>query len=213
VENLKLDSGHRVRASIALVLCATLILLMLPAKIARADDREREGDATTARGGDGPRVEDDSSRSETKHTTYPRIITDWNEGEPIPHGYRPTQRTHRGPIIAGSVTFGTLYFFSLLAAAAGTDAAKNNGGSNDVAWLYAPAVGPFLALTQSPSAVGNMFLIIDGLGQVAGLTLLIWGLTSPMTVLIRDDAAGPRLIPTPMLLGKDGGGVGIVGTF
>lgn len=32
----------------------------------------------------------------------PRVITDWNEGEPIPRGYRPVQRTRAGLVAGGA---------------------------------------------------------------------------------------------------------------
>src|SRR5579864_5122083 len=56
----------------------------------------------------------------------PRDITDWQEGEPIPAGYHPSQRMRKGPIIAGAVTLGVLYFISALIAAVSTDVANSD---------------------------------------------------------------------------------------
>lgn len=56
-----------------------------------------------------------------------------------------------------------------------------------------------------------MILAIDGLGQAAGATMLIAGIMSPKTVLVRNDLAEVRI--TPMRLGRDGSGLGFVGTF
>jgi hypothetical protein len=144
----------------------------------------------------------------------PRVINDWQEGEPIPSGYHPSQRTRRGPIIAGVVTLGVLYFFSALIAAVSQDQADRDHTSNQAAGLYVPAVGPFITMTQSPTATEDFFLVLDGVAQTGAAVLLIYGLTSPQTVLVRDNyASAPRLMPKPMLLGKDGAGLGVVGSF
>src|SRR5688572_20967179 len=39
----------------------------------------------------------------------PREINNWNEGDPIPPGYRPVERTRKGLIIGGAITFGSLW--------------------------------------------------------------------------------------------------------
>jgi hypothetical protein len=54
---------------------------------------------------------------------------------------------------------------------------------------------------------------MDGLGQAAGLALLIYGISSPASVLVRNDVLMKHLLPMPMLLGKNGSGFGLAGTF
>ena len=84
----------------------------------------------------------------------------------------------------------------------------------NAAGLFIPTVGPFITITQSSSAMADVFLVIDGAAQSAGAILLVYGLTSPRTVLMRDNPIGrPMILPKPMLLGKDGAGVGLVGSF
>jgi hypothetical protein len=144
----------------------------------------------------------------------PRMIADWQEGEPIPPGYHPAQRMRTGPIIGGAVTLGVLYFISALVAAGYQDWANAHNESNPAAGLFIPTVGPFITITQSSSAMADVFLVIDGAAQSAGAILLVYGLTSPRTVLMRDNPIGrPMILPKPMLLGKDGAGVGLVGSF
>jgi hypothetical protein len=141
----------------------------------------------------------------------PRILTDWEQGEPIPPGYHPRTRARTGMIVAGAVTFGTLYLFTALVAAAGADSAQTNGTSNQYGALWVPGVGPFLQMTNTSSATGNYVLAIDGLAQCAGLAMLIYGISSPRTVLVRDDLAKPLIMP--MRIGQDGYGMGVLGRF
>jgi hypothetical protein len=143
----------------------------------------------------------------------PHIITNWREGEPIPPGYHPVQRMRKGPIVAGAVTLGCLYLLTALIASVWTDAANASHTSNPVAGLFVPAVGPFITIAQSSSATADFFLVLDGAGQTTGAILLIWGLTSPQTLLMRDGYGQPRIVPHPMLLGKSGAGFGLSGTF
>jgi hypothetical protein len=142
----------------------------------------------------------------------PRIITDWEQGEPIPPGYHPRTRARTGMIVGGAVTFGVLYMFTALVAAAGADSAQTNGTSNQYGALWIPGVGPFLQMTNTSSATGNYVLAIDGIAQCAGLAMLIYGISSPRTVLVRDDLATKPLI-APMKIGQDGYGLGVLGRF
>jgi hypothetical protein len=140
----------------------------------------------------------------------PRVITDWEEGEPIPAGYHPSRRIRRGLVIGGAVSFGVLYMLSTLVAAAGQDSNPHSG--NPAAAMWAPGIGPFIQMASTSTATSNVLLAIDGLGQSAGLTMLIFGLASPRTVLLRNDL-GLHVAPTLMPVGRNGGGLGLVGTF
>ena len=145
----------------------------------------------------------------------PKQITDWKEGEPVPDGYHPAEKTRTGLIVGGAVLFGTMYFFSVLVAAGGAD--SNRGSSNPDAAMWAPAIGPFIQMAQpDSSATGNVLLAVDGLAQTAGLIMLIAGLSSPKTVLVRNDLARndtkPTVKATP-IVGRGMTGVGLIGTF
>jgi hypothetical protein len=188
---------------------------------ARADEAKEivvaPAPAEAARPTEAPRPADDASARrapvDVRGSSRPRIITDWQEGETVPAGYHPAQRMRKGAVIGGAVTFGALYFLNVLIAAGGTDAANSTHTSNPVAGLYAPVVGPFITMTQSSSAIADVFLVVDGLAQAGGAVLLLYGLTSPQIVLMRDDYGRPRLLPQPMLLGRGSAGAGLVGTF
>lgn len=157
---------------------------------------------------------------ETQRTYVPQSVAlsgphemDWEEGAPVPDGYHPATRVRKGPIIAGSVTFGALYLLSVLTAATAQDIANSSGGSrsNPDAALYVPGVGPFIQMFNTSSAVGDVILAIDGLGQCAGIALLTYGITSPKHVVVRNDLATVRLVP--VVAGQGSVGMGLAGTF
>jgi hypothetical protein len=155
----------------------------------------------------------------------PAQLANWKDGDPVPDGYHKSTRVRRGAIVAGAVCFGTLYLFSLLAASIAADSAKTttyttgpNGtvantttSANPDAALYIPALGPFIQMGSTSSATGNFFLAIDGLGQTVGIALIVYGITSPQTVLVRNDLARPRVLP--IRIGKDGYGLGLHAEF
>jgi hypothetical protein len=157
--------------------------------------------------------------SQTTQETYvpqsvamsgPETITDWREGDTVPSGFHPVQRMRRGFIVAGAVTFGSLYLISAFGAAAVHDANANRGTDNADA-LFVPAVGPFIQMGRTTSAFGNMSNLIDGIVQCGGLTMLIYGLTTPRTILVRNDL-GMTFLPVPYVSSR-GAGLGWVGTF
>src|ERR1700722_12654900 len=141
----------------------------------------------------------------------PRLIQDWEEGQPVPPGYHPDTRIRKGLVIGGAVMFGTLYLLSALVAAAGSDSSSNGGNAEAAPWI--PGGGPFIQMTSTSSSVANVFLAIDGLGQAGGLAMLIYGLAAPKTVLVRNDLGGLHITPMPMTFGRNGEGLGLVGTF
>ena len=143
----------------------------------------------------------------------PRIIRDYEEGEPIPPGYHADTRVRTGLVVGGAVTFGVMYVFSVLAGSIMNDAAQSSYGSSGTRgdFLFVPVAGPFLQMTKTESSSGNVTLAIDGIAQAAGATMLIVGITSPRTVLVRNDLAEVRV--TPMQVGERGSGLGLVGTF
>lgn len=142
----------------------------------------------------------------------PRVIKDYEEGEPIPPGYHAESRVRTGLVVGGAVTFGVLYLLSALTGAAINDVNKATSSNNDSGdFLFVPVAGPFLQMTKTESSTGNVFLAIDGIAQAAGATMLIVGITSPKTVLVRNDLGQVQVMP--MRMGKDGAGLGLVGTF
>ncbi len=141
---------------------------------------------------------------------WPRYIKDWDEGQPVPYGYHPEARARKGLVITGAVLFGVLYLLSTLVAAANDNSYDNNRDSA----LWIPVVGPFIQLGSSTNVSGdNEIFVLDGLAQTAGVTMLVLGLAFPRHILVRNDLATMSFVPAPMRVGREGGGLGLVGRF
>jgi len=152
----------------------------------------------------------------------PREITSWDEDAPIPHGYHEGSRVRKGLIIAGAVTFGTLYLFTAVGAAAmldvqnGCNQFSGTAGTcgQSSAFLFIPVAGPFIELGKADSATAKVFLTIDGIGQAAGLGMFILGLAWQKNVLVRNDLGfdKPKTYFGPMAVGS-GNGIGFFKTW
>jgi hypothetical protein len=141
----------------------------------------------------------------------PRMLKEWEVGEPIPYGYHPATRVRKGMLIAGAIVFGVTYLYSAGAASVGGDLATSSGGDNKAAALYVPVFGPFIELGQTDSSTLRYILVLDGLAQGIGAAMFIYGIAVPKNVLVRNDLA--MVTVTPMRFGNDGSGLGLVGRF
>jgi hypothetical protein len=119
------------------------------------------------------------------------------------------ERSRKGLVIAGTVTFTTLYFFTAVAALMDAD-----DGNSEAQALWIPVAGPFIQMSKTDGTDDSLdvLLALDGLGQGAGLFMLIYGLASTKTVLVRNDIAKPtmKVIPTRTATSS---GLSLVGTF
>lgn len=119
----------------------------------------------------------------------PKQIEPLDDSRPPPDGYTAVQRTRKGMLIGGGVTFGVTYGLCALSAAAGADSARSDG-KNELAALWVPVLGPFLQMADTDSSVGQLFLAGVGAAQVAGATMLFLGLTTTKRMFIRNDLVG-----------------------
>lgn len=136
------------------------------------------------------------------------VVLDYEEGQPIPEGYRLQTRVRKGLVAGGAGTFGGLWLASILAASVATSA-----NEDDDKWmpLYIPVGGPFATIaTVGSSSAGTLALMLDGLGQAGGLTMLIVGAALPEKRLVRENIAGTSLSIAPTFTGN---GLGVVGSF
>jgi hypothetical protein len=142
----------------------------------------------------------------------PRLIKDWQDGDPIPEGYIKTTRLRTGLIGGGAGLFGGLYLVSVLSGAILYDYNRRTGQSQDHWPLFVPVIGPFIDIGtgRSMTAYGAVTLVIDGLGQAGGVAMIIAGVAAPKTVLVR--VAGVEVMPMP-IVAKDVRGFGFAGTF
>lgn len=130
------------------------------------------------------------------------------DGTPIPYGYTRVEKTRKGLVIAGAVTLGVVYGFSAAFGAIGQDLKNANETSTDTSSMWIPIAGPFLQMRHTETNTGKLFFFNVGLAQTAGALMLVYGLTQPRTLLIRND----QLSVVPML-SKDASGMMVMGSF
>jgi hypothetical protein len=153
-------------------------------------------------------------------TPAPAPTRPWRSGDPVPTGYHVEDKPRSGILTAGYVLTGIPYGIGLLSATAANF-------KNSSAWLAVPWLGPWLTIGQRGYACGNegrgvsqslecagevflvMGLIMDGILQATGATLLIVGYTNTKEVLVPDQQA-VRLVP---LRFSSGFGAGLTGAF
>jgi hypothetical protein len=141
----------------------------------------------------------------------PEEISDFDDSAPTPYGYTRVQRTRKGLIIGGAVSLGATYLATAFIGAVAADALKAEGSNTSIAPVFLPVAGPFLEVGETDSAVARFFLAVSGLGQGAGAVMLLYGLTSSRTVLVRND----QLIVTSIapLIAPGASGLSVVGRF
>jgi hypothetical protein len=214
---------------IASILLATLPVLALLQGAAQADDDDDQPPLPTyAPPYQGPAQAQpvyQAPLSQTTQTTYvpqsvalsgPEEIDDV-EGRRAPAGYTPVQRTRKGMLIGGGITFGVSYGYAVLFAAAGSDSASydnydGSSGKNELAALWIPVAGPFIQLADTDSSIGKLALAGLGSAQVIGAVMLYYGLTTKKTVYVRNDLLG-SLQMTPMVGANGGNGMAVTGRF
>ena len=132
----------------------------------------------------------------------------------IPPGYRKVERTRKGLVLAGSIVLGVFYALSL------SDALSTDG---ETGWLAVPVAGPFLMSSMldcdpeftfscDPN-LSRTVLILYGLGQLTGATLLTIGLVATKDMLVRDGSEFGFTRVGPIRIGQNGYGLGATGRF
>jgi hypothetical protein len=141
----------------------------------------------------------------------PEEITEFDDSAPVPYGYTRVTRTRKGLIIGGAVTLGATYLATAFIGAVAADLLKAEGSNTSVAPLFLPVAGPFLEIGQTDSAIARFYLAVSGLGQTAGAIMLLYGISSSRTVLVRND----QLIVTSIapLIAPGVSGLSVVGRF
>jgi len=131
------------------------------------------------------------------------------EAAPAP-ALRRVLRSSKALVAGGGSLFATLYLASALAASDGYD--SPDGTSNPRGSLWIPAAGPFIMLGHTTSAVADVFLVLDGLGQLGGLTMFVYGIATPKAILVPADTTTTKVDVVP-LVGAGISGAALVGRF
>ncbi|MEM1028727.1 MAG: hypothetical protein AAGN82_00155 [Myxococcota bacterium] len=103
----------------------------------------------------------------------------WHPEDGVPPGYRVATRANVPRLVAGAVTLGILWFLTVPTVLSASD---------ETAALPAlvPLAGPFIAIeTTGARELDAYWLLLNGLGQVAGASLLASSVLAPDAVLDR----------------------------
>jgi hypothetical protein len=150
----------------------------------------------------------------------PGMELPYEDGDPIPPGYKLRSQSRRGLVIAGAIVTGVPWVIS-------TTAAVGNNFDDKTGYLLIPGIGPWLTLLagggkDGTCAVGSDYcyrsdrsgvraaLTLDGLVQTAGATMFVLGLAFPRKRLIREDVTVGF---APTSFGPGSYGLGAIGTF
>jgi hypothetical protein len=149
----------------------------------------------------------------------PGMELPYEEGRPIPPGYRVVRQVRRGLIIPGAIVTGVLWSISLTGAVAAD-------WDNSSGFLIIPGLGPWLMLvaggarnhcSQSQYSYSycddnsglRSVLVLDALGQTAGMALLVSGLAFQRVRVLRDDV----VVSLAPMARPGTHGLSLVGTF
>jgi len=124
-----------------------------------------------------------------------------------PPAYHFESHPRWGLVIGGALLFANAYAIS---AWASTQERDKSG--------FVPIAGPFIVASNIPSdawfsGFSVAIEVILGLGQVAGVAMLVGGLTNPRTDLVHDKPPRAQLKLTPMTFAQGGYGMGLAGRF
>lgn len=147
-----------------------------------------------------PRMEPDQDRPSGRRRGLrdprPRKL-EWRPGEVIPPGYESEEGPSKRFLVGGIVTLGSLYLGSSVAAYIAVFA-----GDTELAPLFVPVAGPFISIgTAETDGTASYLLVLDGIGQAAGLAMALvsaferdtWLRRLPTGIPLEDEAAAPRL--------------------
>jgi len=145
--------------------------------------------------------------------------------------YRAESHARRGLVISGAIIGGIGFGFALAVAGGTTEGTSAwNGVPFDLGPLPIPILGPWIALGTLKTNCGGRYgdepggctrvhtqeawaaiLIVDGLVQLLGATLITVGFAIPRQEFVITDTVKARVVPTQ--LGSTGHGLALVGTL
>jgi hypothetical protein len=109
----------------------------------------------------------------------------------------PPPAKAKGLIWGGATLFVLPYLASAIAATTGYADAAGTESARGVLWV--PVVGPFIMMGNTGSGAADVLLIFDGLAQLGGLTMFVYGLTAPSKGPRTDTASRVEISIAPLV--------------
>jgi hypothetical protein len=97
---------------------------------------------------------------------------------------------------AGASIFALSYLASAFSATTGYTADDGPMSSRTLLWV--PAVGPFVMMGSTSSVAADVILAVDGLAQIGGLTMFVYGLGARGAAHV-DTPSGPHVSVAPLV--------------
>ena len=118
--------------------------------------------------------------------------------------------TGRPMVWVGATIFSLSYIAAALTAT--TSYTSDSADTTPHGALWIPVVGPFIVMGKSSGAGHEFLLALDGAAQIAGLTLFVYGQTTPKSPQRPDDTAQVTVSVAP-LVARGGGGASVFAAF
>ena len=196
------------------ICCSTLLVPVLFARVALAQPVQDIGV-----------VPPSQPQYQPQYQPYPPLYPAprpraWRDGDPVPPGYHVEEKPRSGLVTGGLIMV-------LVPYAIGAFAAISAKFGNESSFLLAPVIGPWLTMGQRHyyscpkdgsgsdklGCVADVFvvmgLVVSGVVQAGGATLLLVGILNPKPTLVHDDTS---LHVRPMTVGS-GYGLGVQSAF
>jgi hypothetical protein len=143
----------------------------------------------------------------------------------VPPGHHVERHSRRGWVLAGSIVMGALYGL-------GVASSSNQDSSSPSKWLYLPVLGPWIALgalgsydeaacdrqvsegkiCPSKGGAKSAYTIL-GVGQLAGLGMIVGGVLVKTTEIVPDAVAKHDINLVPLYAGNTPAGMSVSGRF
>ena len=121
----------------------------------------------------------------------------------------PAPAPRRPLVWLGATLFVLPYIASVIGATTGFVHADDMTSARGVLWV--PAVGPFLMIGKGSTGGQDALLVLDGLAQVGGLSLFVYGMTIPRGHA--DEPAKSVEVSIAPLLAPGASGAMLIGEF
>jgi hypothetical protein len=129
----------------------------------------------------------------------------------MPEGLHIETEPRKPVLRAGAFTFGVPYTLSVALGVALLSLGHDVDPSFHSWWLLVPVAGPFAVLPATKHTGDFTIFLVDGLAQAAGVAMIVSAIIWPRTLVVRKQ--GARIALSPMRLGADGNGIGVMGSF
>ncbi len=131
----------------------------------------------------------------------PPATLPYTKGTTVPFGYHEETRIRHKLVLWGAITFGSIYSLIAIGVSTALLDGEDNAKDRELAPLFIPVAGPFIVLGTTSEEKGKPGLVIGGLIQTAGVSMLVAGLVARETIFVRNEPRQARPYRPEVLVG------------